>query len=170
MTDDAPVDWGAWDAPLTEQVALPSTGRPAELHKTLRVSDIVRRGLWTDAIEEWFRAQVGEGTISADRAVVARDRIVVCTVVRPQLVLADEEAVDGAIPVSRLTDDEIDDIVTFALGGRAFMEAFRGVLADAAASVSADEGAPLAPAARKSARPAGRRGGARPAARARGAA
>lgn len=151
MTDS--LDWGAWDAPLTENVLLPSTGRPAELHTSLRVSDIVRRGLWTDAIEEWFRAQVGEGDISADRAVVARDRIVVCAVVRPRLVLTDEEAVDGAVPVSRLTDDEIDDIVTFALGGRAFMEAFRGSVADAAPVGEGDGGA----AEPRASRPADRR-------------
>ena len=156
MIDES--DWGAWDAPLTEEVRLPSTGRPAVLHKSLRVSDVVRRGLWSDAITEWLAAQVGEGTIDPARAVEARDRIVVCAVVRPRLVLTEDEAGDDAVPVSRLTDEEIDDITTFALGGRAFMEAFRGALADAARGLGEDGGAPVAPAPRAAARRAGRRG------------
>lgn len=158
MTDS--LDWGAWDAPLTEEVRLPSTGRPAVLHKSLRVADVVRRGMWSDAIPEWLAAQIGEGTISAERAVEARDRIVVCTVVRPRLVLTEDEAGDGTIPVAWLTDDEIDDITSFALGGRDFMEAFRRVLADAASGRSEDGDAPVDAASRPAPRRARRRGSA----------
>lgn len=158
MTDD--LDWGAWDAPLTEEVRLPSTGRPAVLHKSLRVADVVRRGMWSDAIPEWLAAQIGDGAISPERAVEARDRIVVCTVVRPRLVLTEGEAGDGAIPVSWLTDDEIDDITSFALGGRDFMEAFRRVLADAASGRSEDGDAPVDAASRPADRRPRRRGSA----------
>ena len=158
MIDES--DWGAWDAPLTEEVRLPSTGRPAVLHKSLRVSDVVRRGMWSDAIPEWLAAQVGDGTIDPARAVEARDRVVVCAFVRPRLVLTEDEAGDGAIPISRLTDDEIDDVVTFALGGREFMEAFRRALADAAPALAGDGRAPVAAAPRRAPGRAGRRGSA----------
>jgi hypothetical protein len=70
------------------------------------------------------------------------------------------EAGDGAIPVSWLTDDEIDDITSFALGGRDFMEAFRRVLADAASGRSEDGDAPVDAASRPADRRPRRRGSA----------
>lgn len=146
MTDD--LDWGAWDAPITQEVRLPSSGRPAVLHSTLRMGEICRRGLWTDAILDYLRVQVGEEeTIDPERAVAARDRIMVAAFVRPRLVLTEDEAGPGDVPVSRLTDDEVDDVMTFVLGGRDFLDAFRGRAADAADGGGENGGAaePAAP-------------------------
>lgn len=153
--------WDAWAAPRTVDVELPSTGRPARLHETLRVADVVRQGLWTDAVGRFILAVARGEDVSTDEAVAASDRLVCAMFVRPRVVLDEAwDAAAAAIPISRLDDREIDDVIALAFGGRELADRFRVDRAAAAAGRNGDGDAPEQPARREPPRPRNRPRGA----------
>lgn len=129
-----------------------STGRSAELREAISLSELVRSGRYTDAVDQLSR-WVGGLTPPDDAPPVAvltegQDIVVEAMLVAPR-VARDPAGADGVLPISVLEESEIGEIVLLAFGGRERFEAFRRARADARADREADGDAPVDAPARK---------------------
>ncbi len=161
------IDHSQWATPRTF-VHTFTTGRSAELRETLPVSELVRTGAYTDAVEQLSR-WVG-GLTPADTPpptpvlVEAQDIVVEAMLVDPRVARIPTE--ESVLPIGVLEESEVEEVVMLAFGGRERLDAFRSARSTARPDRAPDGHAPVdAPADEQPRRPARRPGRARAGAR-----
>lgn len=152
-----PIDPAQWATPRTF-VHTFQTGRSAELRETLPVSELVRTGAYTDAVEQLSR-WIG-GLIPPDQPpptavlVEAQDIVVEAMLLNPRVSRAPDT--DDVLPIGVLEESEVEEVVMLAFGGRERLDAFRRARAAARADRPADRDTPIDAPAEQPRRPARR--------------
>lgn len=134
-----------------------ASGRSAELRTSLGVSQLVRSGAYTEAVEQLVLS-FGGADVPTDVLTEGQDIIVCAMFVDPAV---SPDGADGSVPLSALDEEEITEVVALALGGRELLATFRGDRAARGADRAGDGDAAEHDPARLAERPARRRGGAR---------
>lgn len=140
-----PIDHAQWTTTRTF-VHTFTTGRSAELRETLPVSELVRSGAYTDAVEQLSR-WIGGLTPPSDQPAVsvlteAQDIVVEAMLIDPRVSRTPNEDA-GELPISVLEESEVEEVVMLAFGGREHLAAFRRARAAARPDRTPDRNTPV---------------------------